>query len=169
MTKNKARKRLVRQRTSKTGESYTSALRQLLANKEKSVTSTTQNSTISLCALCGIEGEDPANFVVAGLTFCQPCHERLTAAVRTHLEPEVSRRRRPLDYFVSALVFVADGDSWVVHLHTFQPGAVVGQQGTRAAEIRQSLLAVKGDDGSGLRLNIVPHELFGCPRAVEPT
>lgn len=168
MTKNKARKRLVRQRTSKTGESYTSALRQLLANKERSVTSPTQNST-NLCALCGIEGDDPAIFVDAGLTFCQPCHERLTSAVRTHLEPEASRTRRPLDYFMAALVFAPDGDSWVVHLHTFQPGAVIGERGATADKIRQSLLAVNGDGESRLRLNIVPHEVFGCARAAEPT
>jgi ribosomal protein S3 len=65
-----------------------------------------------------------------------------------------------------ALVFAPDGDSWVVHLHTFQPGVVVGRQGVTASKIRQSLLEVKNGDDR-LRLNIVPHEFFGCPRPAE--
>ena len=167
MTKNKARKRLVRQRTARTGESYTAGLRQLLISKEKSVASTTETRKDN-CALCAVEDDGSTAFVVAGLTFCRECHDRLTSAVSTHLEPEATRTRRPLDYFLSALVFAPDGDSWVVHLHTLQPGLVIGKQGATASKIRESLLAVKNGDDQ-LRLNIVSHEAFGCPRPTEPS
>lgn len=73
--------------------------------------------------------------------------------------------RRPLEYFVSALIYVPEGVSWVVHLHTLQPGVVIGRQGATADKIRKSLVEVTGDDR--LRLNIVGHEVFGCPRAAE--
>jgi hypothetical protein len=166
VTKNKARKKLVRQRTERTGESYTSALRQLLANKEKSVTTTTKNPT-ALCARCRTEDDGSTNFVVAGLTFCQTCHDDITTAVQANLESEATRTRRPLDYFMSALVVVPDGEGWVVHLHTLQPGSVIGREGATAERIREALIAVKGDDK--LRLNVISHEVFGCARLTEPT
>ena len=75
--------------------------------------------------------------------------------------------RRPFDYFVSALVFVPEPDGWwVAHLHSFQPGAVIGRRGELADRIRQSLVDVKGDDR--LRLNIAAHEVFGCPARPDP-
>ena len=161
MTRNKARKRLVRQRSDKTGESYTAALRQLLANKEKSV-STIPMDRSELCALCRTDDDGTTNFVTVGLTFCISCHERLATAVRNHLEPEAARMRRPLDFFLSALVVVPDGDAWVVHLHTLQPGHVIGRRGETADAIRASLVEITQQDR--LRLNIVPHEPFGCGR-----
>ena len=166
MTKNKARKRLVRTRAERTGESYTTALRQLRTRKENAVSTPTEPRP-TLCALCAAEERPDESFVVAGLVFCPTCHDRLHAAVRSHLEPEAARTRRPLEYFVSALVFAPDQDGWVVHLHTLQPGLVVGQKGATATRIRQSLTAVKGDDR--LRLNIVPHEVFGCPPRPKPS
>lgn len=160
MTKKKARKRIVRERAAKTGESYTSALRQLRTSKERTMTSpTTTTTTSTTCALCN-DG-DSSDFVVAGLTFCRDCHDRLTAAAYSQVDVEVGRTRRPLAYFISALVIVPDDEtSWVVHLHTFQPGLVVGQKGETANRIRQALVTVTGHDR--LRLNIVPHEVFGC-------
>ena len=162
MTKNKARKRLVRQRSDKTGESYTAALRQLLANKEKSVSTTTPTNRTDLCALCRAKDDGSTNFVAAGLTFCVSCHEQLATAVRRHLEPEAARLRRPLDFFLSTLVVVPDGNAWVVHLHTLQPGLVIGHRGETADAIRASLIELTQQDG--LRLNIVAHEPFGCSR-----
>lgn len=162
MTTNRARKRLVRQRMKKTGESYASALRQLLANKEKSVSETNPQSRTTTCARCRAADDSSTNFVEAGLAFCSPCYAELSAAVRVELEADATRMRRPIDYFVSALVVVPDGEGWVVHLHTLQSGMVIGREGATADKIRRSLIAFKGDDR--VRLNIVPHEVFGCPR-----
>jgi hypothetical protein len=160
MTRSKGRKRLVRQRTAKTGESYTAALRQLRATKERSVSTTTeQPRRTANCAVCQAEDDGTASFIVAGATFCEACHVRLTAAVRTPLEPEIARTRRPIDFFVSSLVFVPDGDHLVVHLHTLQPGLVIGAQGQAADRIRSALVGITGD--AGLRLNIVPHDPLG--------
>jgi hypothetical protein len=160
MTRNKGRKRLVRQRTAKTGESYTAALRQLRATKEKSMSTTTDQPTrMTRCAVCKTEDDGTTPFVVAGATFCSDCHARLTTAVRLPLEPEAARTRRPMDFLVSCLVFVPDGDHLVVHLHTLQPGLVIGARGETADRIRSALVDVTGD--AGLRLNIVPNDPFG--------
>ena len=128
-------------------------------------TTSTPSTTQTRCALCGT-GDATTDFVVAGLTFCGACHDRLTAAVLRHVEDDVARTRRPPSYFVSALVFVPGDGSWVVHLHTLQPGLVVGKRGETADRIRRSLVEVTGDEG--LRLNVVPHEVFGCQPASAP-
>ena len=161
MTKHKARKRLVRPRAATTGESYTAALRQLLASKESAVT--TENTPVSCCALCAARAGPATSFVFAGVTLCVECHERLRSAVRTHLEPEAARAGRPLEYFLTALAFARHDDAWVVHLHTFQPGLVIGRQGVTASNIRTALVEVTGDNR--LRLNIAQHDFNGsCTR-----
>ena len=109
MTKNRARKKLVRQRAAKTGESYTSALRQLLVSKENTVTTPDPHTT---CALCAVADDGTIPFVVAGLLFCEPCHERIRSAVRSHLEPEAARARRPLDWFASSIVVAPEREGW---------------------------------------------------------
>ena len=163
MTKNRARKKLVRQRAAKTGESYTSALRQLLVSKENTVTTADPQTT---CALCAIVDDGTIPFVIAGLPFCQPCHERIRSAVRSHLEPEASRVRRPLDWFASSIVIEPERDGWwAVHLHTLQPGLVIGRKGVTADLIRRSLVEVRGDER--VRLNVLPHEPFGSPRPID--
>lgn len=163
MTKNKARKRLVRQRTAKTGESYTTALRHLLASKGTPVD--TETTPISSCALCERVENQPKALVAAGAPLCLDCYDRLRAAVVAHLEPEASRARRPLDYVLSALFFVRGDENWTVHLHTFQPALVIGRAGATAGKLRRSLVEATGDEE--LRLNVASHDFDGCEQARE--
>ncbi|HEX7168462.1 MAG TPA: hypothetical protein VF230_15890 [Acidimicrobiales bacterium] len=129
---------------------------------------TSPNQPVPTCALCAVE-DDPSAFVFAGATVCVACHERMRSAVAAHLEPEAARAGRPIEYFLSALAYARRDGHWVVHLHTFQPGLVIGRQGATAQNIRQSLIEVTGD--GDLRLNIASHDFDakGCSRQAQPS
>jgi hypothetical protein len=166
MTSNKGRKRLVRQRSAKTGESYAAALRQLRASKEISVT------TPDTCHLCDRpDGADVRLLRAGKVPVCRDCHERFMAVLRTHLEPVADEHAVTLESVIDTLAYDAPSDDarWYVHLHTFRPGLVIGKRGVTAQAIRDDLVALTGDER--FRLNIVEHGHPGCfkRRAEEPT
>ena len=164
MTKNKARKRLVRQRSAKTGESYAAALRQLLASKETPMATPEPTTTTPprSCTCCGEPESSERRLLLAGVPICRPCDERFRAVFRTHLEPAADSVSRPLDHAMTALVYTRRDDRWYLHLHSFLPGLVIGRRGATAQAIHDDLVAMTGDDR--LHLNIVEHGHPGCSK-----
>ena len=164
MTRNKARKKLVRERSAKTGESYTAALRQLLANKETPMGTTTTSvdeTTDRQCTMCGRTPIDPNRLLSAGgAPICADCDERVRSVFRNHLAPVALAANAPLDQFMSTIAYEREDDHWVVHLHTFRPGPVIGSGGATAQELRDGLVDLTGDEK--LRLNLVEHQARGC-------
>lgn len=156
MTRNKARKRLVRQRSAKTGESYSAALRQLLATKETPVKAAPTVDTPLRCTLCD-EPESPTTKMLAagGTPICRGCDERFRVIFRAHLEPVADSAGSPLDQFMSAIAYFIVEDHWKVDLHTFRPGLVIGSGGATVGPIRRDLVKLTGDER--LQLNLVEH------------
>lgn len=169
MTRNKARKKLVRQRSAKTGESYSAALRQLLATKESPMsTTTTTDATARRCTMCGQGPSDSKVLLVAGQApICHECDESFRAVFRNHLTPVADSASAPLDQFMSAIAYETRDDHWVVHLHTFRPGFVIGHRGATAQALRADLVELTGDEK--LALNLVEHQGRGCKSESEST
>lgn len=160
MTRSKARKKLVRERSAKTGESYSAALRQLLATKETPMSTTTQTSE-SRCTMCDQGPAQSKALLVAGSApICVECDESFRSVFREHLAPVAQAFSAPLDQFMSTVAYEHDDDHWVLHLHTFRPGPVIGQRGATAQALRDALVELSGDQG--LRLNLVEHRARGC-------
>ena len=67
---------------------------------------------------------------------------------------------------MSALAYATEGDHWVVHLHTFRPGPVIGPRGATAQALRTALVELTDD--AKLRLNLVEHHGRGCKSETEP-
>src|SRR5687767_14547664 len=119
MTRNKARKNLVRQRSAKTGESYSAALRQLLANKETPLSTTTNDTTKTtrVCTMCGEGPTDSKVLLVAGSApICRECDESFRVVFRKHLNPVADSFSAPLDQFMTAIAYETKDHHWVVHL-----------------------------------------------------
>ncbi len=78
MTRNKARKRLVRARATKTGESFTAAHRHVLSSKEKDMnTSTKEHQTCNICQATSV-AEPTRSFVVSdAVAICSSCANRV--------------------------------------------------------------------------------------------
>lgn len=167
MTRNKARKNLVRQRSAKTGESYSAALRQLLASKETPMTTTTTTETTTRsCTMCGEGPSDSKVLLFAGRApICRECDESFRAVFRNHLIPLADAASAPLDQFMSTIAYDTKDDHWVVHLHTFRPGPVIGQRGATVQALRADLVELTGD--AELRLNLVEHQGRGCKNEPE--
>lgn len=162
MTRNKARKNLVRQRSAKTGESYSTALRQLLATKETPMgTTTNPETTERRCTMCG-EGPSASKvLLVAGQApICHDCDDRFRSVFRNHLTPLADAASAPLDQFMSTIAYATEADHWVVHLHTFRPGPVLGPRGATVQALRDDLVELTGDEE--LRLNLIEHQARGC-------
>lgn len=159
MTKHKARKKLVRQRAAKTGESYAAALRQLRASKETRVTSpettTDPAAPARRCALCHAEEGPTVRLVVVGHRLCTTCEQKVRAVLVDRLQPIADAGEMVLDYYLNAYVVQKLPDRWKVDLHTFRPGPVIGRRGTVAEQLRADLVAVFGDER--LQLNIQQH------------
>lgn len=169
MTRNKARKKLVRQRSAKTGESYSAALRQLLATKETPVSTTTNPETTERrCAMCGQGPSDSKVLLFAGQApVCRGCDDRFRSVFRNHLTPLADAASAPLDQFMSTIAYETRDEHWVVHLHTFRPGPVIGHRGATAEALRDDLVELTGDEK--LQLNLVEHQARGCKRETEPS
>ena len=164
MTRNKARKKLVRERSAKTGESYSAALRQLLATKETPVSTTnidTTETTARRCTMCSEGPSESKDLLFAGQApICRDCDERFRAVFRSHLTPVAESMNAPIDQFMSTIAYATEDDHWVVHLHTFRPGPVIGPRGATIQALRTDLVELTGDDR--LRLNLVEHQGRGC-------
>ena len=182
MTKNRARKRLVRERAAKTGESYAAALRQLLTTKEKTVTTptpeTTPESTADAlapvpkrCVVCDSHDDPERTYRRLGHPVCDRCDDAVRATVLEHLGPVAERHHRPYEYLVLTLVYEQrkDDETAYLHLdlHSFAPGLVIGRRAVTVEALREALVEVTGDDR--LHLNIRQHHPFAksC-RAEEP-
>ena len=159
MTRNRGFKRLVRQRSAKTGESYATALRHLRGSKENIVT--TPETDEQTCRLCGCTGGPDSALLRGRVPVCRECHERFREVFRMHLEPAALEHAVSLDSLMGPHVYdVPKEGEWYVHLHTFLPGLVIGRRGATAQAIRSSLVELTGDEG--FRLNIVEHGHPGC-------
>jgi hypothetical protein len=73
MTKRKHFKRRVRERSAKTGESYTSALRHLRVTTKESPMTTTENAVIT-CSFCGKTQHEVKKLIAGpGVYICDEC------------------------------------------------------------------------------------------------
>jgi hypothetical protein len=159
MTRNRGFKRLVRERSAKTGESYAIALRQLRDSKENPVT--TPETTDETCRLRGSPDTPDTSLLRGRVSVCRNCHERFREVFRAHLEPLAVEQAVSLDSIMGTLVYdVPKEGQWYVHLHTFLPGLVIGRRGVTAAAIHASLVELTGDDQ--FQLNLVEHGHPGC-------
>lgn len=177
MTKHKARKRLVRERAAKTGESYAAALRQLLVTKENAVTTPTEEDTPPSprkpvprrCIVCDSRDDPARTYRRCGHPICDRCDDAVHAAVREHLEPVAPVYNLPYEYLVLALVYekVVDENPRVrIDLHTFAPGAVIGLRGVTAQAVRDAIVGVTGLHT--LQLNIRQHDMLSRSCTPEP-
>jgi hypothetical protein len=99
MTKNRTRKRLVRSRAAKTGESYTTALWHLRRPKEESVEQETDSLT---CTFCGSGPDADRKLVVGeGAAVCSACVDRLRD-VADRAEPGATVRLMPKSLYQDA-------------------------------------------------------------------
>lgn len=81
---------------------------------------------------------------------------------RSQLEPIAEAAGSPIAQFMSAIAYASEDDHWVLHLHTFRPGPVIGTKGATVHALRDGLVELTGD--AELRLNLVSHEPRGCSR-----
>lgn len=168
MTRNRARKDLVRKRSAKTGESYTAALRQLLASKEIPMSTTPSPETPDRsCTMCGDTHSDSKVLLYAGSApMCRECDERFRSVFRNHLAPIAETASAPLDQFMSTIAYESKDDTLVVHLHTFRPGLVIGHRGATVRALHADLLEIVG--ARRLQVNLVEHQGRGCKSGAEP-
>jgi hypothetical protein len=96
MTQNKVRKRLVRARASKTGESYSAALRHLLSTKEKAMNaSPNEQQTCTICGVTSASAPDRSFVVSDAVAICSSCAQRAGALAERAAEGEVIRMMSP--------------------------------------------------------------------------
>lgn len=129
-------------------------------------TTATNDSTTRRCTMCGEGPSDSRVLLFAGRApICGDCDERFRVVFRNHLAPVADAACAPLDQFMSTVAYETKDDHWVVHLHTFRPGPVMGPQGATAQALRADLVELTGD--SKLRLNLVEHRGGGCKNEAE--
>lgn len=124
-------------------------------------TTITPETTPRRCTMCGEGPSDSRELLFAGSApICCDCDECFREVFRNHLTPIADSAKAPLDQFMSTIAYETRDDHWVVHLHTFRPGPVIGSRGGTVQALRAALVELTGDPE--LRLNLVGHEGRGC-------